>query len=216
MTTAEGVKGRTWARMVGAIGAIGAIGRSGQGGCPSRPSSRVRLARGHRLLDAYMVGAVLYPQGYLTYLYGYKEGRMAFKRTTLPAEPFMTPAVYHILLALGDGERHGYALLRAIAANPDAPNVGPTTLYRALRHMLDDTLVVITDERPDPALDDVRREYYRLTPRGREVALAETERLGRIVTTARAKPLLQGTRPVDAPASGVEGAWRPVPAAGGA
>ncbi len=98
----------------------------------------------------------------------------------------VTPAVYHILLALGDGERHGYALLRAIAANPDAPTVGPTTLYRALRHMLDDTMVVIADERPDPVLDDERRRYYRLTSRGCVVAQAETRRLARLVGYARA------------------------------
>jgi len=150
------------------------------------------------------------------YRHGYQGGRMAFKRKGPPPEPYMTPAVYHILLALGDGERHGYALLRAIAASSDAPPIGPTTLYRSLRHMLDDGLVVVADERPDPALDDERREYYRLTGRGRALALAETERLERIVVAARAKPLLQGARPADAVADGVEGVWRPVVAPGGA
>ncbi len=116
----------------------------------------------------------------------------------------VTPAVYHILLALGDGDRHGYALLRAIAADPDAPDVGPTTLYRALRRMLDDNLVVVADERPDPALDDERRRYYRLTPEGCAVAQAETRRLARLIGYARTALLTPGdgtdTGPGGAPA----------------
>ncbi len=159
---------------------------------------------------------------------------MAYKRPTAPTEPYMTPAVYHILLALGDGERHGYAILRTIAANTDAPSVGPTTLYRSLRHMLADGFVEVADERPDPALDNERREYYRLTARGREVARAETERMGRIVAAAQAKPLLAAPRPwavgmpVDTPADipadiptdtsadVTTRSWRPAGAMGGA
>jgi len=120
---------------------------------------------------------------------------MASKRPTAPAASSMTPAVYHILLALGDGDRHGYALLRTIAANTDAPTVGPTTLYRSLRQMLADGFIEVADERPDPAVDNERRAYYRLTARGREGARTETERIGRIVVAARAKPLLTGPWP---------------------
>ena len=97
---------------------------------------------------------------------------IASKRPTAPAASSMTPAVYHILLALGDGDRHGYAILRTIAADADAPTVGPTTLYRSLRQMLADGFIEVADERPDPALDNERRAYYRLTARGREGARA--------------------------------------------
>ena len=120
---------------------------------------------------------------------------MASKRPTAPAASSKTPAVYHILLALGEGDRRGYAILRTIAADADAPTVGPSTLYRSLRQMLADGFIEVADERPDPAVDNERRAYYRLTARGCEGARMETERLGRIVVAAQAKPLLMGPWP---------------------
>jgi len=74
-----------------------------------------------------------------------------------------------ILQALADGEeRHGYAIMEAVEEHTSGRVIlGPGTLYRAIGHMLDDGLIVQTDRRPDPAREDERRRYYRITPRGR-------------------------------------------------
>ena len=105
----------------------------------------------------------------------------------------LTPAVFHILLALADGERHGYSIMQEIAAHTDGKlRIGPTTLYRSIKHMLIDGLIAEADERPDPALDDERRRYYRLKDFGRLVAAAEMRRLEQTLAVARSRPLLQG------------------------
>lgn len=105
----------------------------------------------------------------------------------------LSPASFHILLALADGERHGYSIMQEIAAQTQGQlRVGPTTLYRSIKHMLGDGLIVEADERPDPTLDDERRRYYRLTTFGRQVAVAETRRLARAVAVAQSSPGLQG------------------------
>lgn len=97
----------------------------------------------------------------------------------------LTPATYHILLALANGERHGYSIMQDIAAQTQGKlRIGPTTLYRSIKHMLEDGLIAESDERPDPALDDERRRYYRLADLGRRVAVAETERLAQALTVA--------------------------------
>lgn len=102
----------------------------------------------------------------------------------------LTPAVFHILLALADGERHGYSIMREVEAYTDGQlKLGATTLYRSIRQMLAAGLIVEADERPDPALDDERRRYYRLSDLGRQVALAEMQRLDRLMAVARAKRL---------------------------
>src|ERR1700676_4339410 len=86
----------------------------------------------------------------------------------------LTPAVFHILLALADGERHGYSIMQEIAANTQGKlRMAPTTLYRSIKNMVHKRLIIETDERPDPELDDERRRYYRLTTFGQQVALAE-------------------------------------------
>lgn len=109
----------------------------------------------------------------------------------------LTPAVFHIMLALADGERHGYSIMQEIAAQTDGKiRIGPTTLYRSIKQMLADGLIVETHERPDPALDDERRRYYRLTGFGQQVALVETQRLEQALRVARSKSLLTGARPV--------------------
>ena len=116
----------------------------------------------------------------------------------------LTPAVFHILLALADGERHGYSIMQEITAQTGGKmRIGPTTLYRSIKQMLLDGLIVETHERPDPALDDERRRYYRLTGFGQRVALAETQRLEQALMVARSKSLLTGARPV-ASGEGVE------------
>ncbi len=98
----------------------------------------------------------------------------------------LTPAVFHIMLALADGERHGYSILREIERYTEGQlKLGPTTLYRSIRQMLAAGYIAEADERPDPALDDERRRYYRLTEKGRRVALAEMARLARLVSLAQ-------------------------------
>src|SRR5487761_2036186 len=90
----------------------------------------------------------------------------------------LTPAAFNILLALADGERHGYSIMQEIAdQTQNKLRIGPTTLYRSIKHMLEDGLISETDERPDPALDDERRRYYRLTDLGQRVAVTEAQRL---------------------------------------
>jgi DNA-binding PadR family transcriptional regulator len=102
----------------------------------------------------------------------------------------LTPAAFQIMLSLADGERHGYSILREVeGATQGEIKLGPTTLYRSIRQMLGAGLIEETEERPDPALDDERRRYYRLTRFGRQVALAETQRLERLVALARGSSL---------------------------
>jgi DNA-binding PadR family transcriptional regulator len=98
----------------------------------------------------------------------------------------------HVLLALADGDKHGYAIIKEVARRTDGDvALGAGTLYALVKRLLVDRLIVETDERPDPALDDERRRYYRLTPFGREVAVAEVKRLESIVLQARAKKLVR-------------------------
>jgi DNA-binding PadR family transcriptional regulator len=98
---------------------------------------------------------------------------------------------FHILLALAPEEKHGYAILQEVAAVTEGEiQLEPGTLYRALHRMLKDGWVVESARRPAADLDDERRRYYRLTPAGRKVAVAEAERLQRLVNVARAHRLL--------------------------
>ncbi len=104
-------------------------------------------------------------------------------------------AVFHILVALADHERHGYGIMQDVAARTEGKmRLSPGTLYGSIKRMLEQGLIQESDERPDPALDDERRRYYRLTPFGRRVAGAETERLSKLVSQALAS-LLPGSRP---------------------
>ena len=105
----------------------------------------------------------------------------------------LSPAVFHILLALATCEMHGYGIMREIAAATDGQmRIGPGTLYRSIRQMLDLGMIEESDERPDPTLDDERRRYYRLTAPGKRVAQAELARLERLVSVGRAKQLEGG------------------------
>jgi DNA-binding PadR family transcriptional regulator len=102
----------------------------------------------------------------------------------------LSPPLLHTLLALADGDKHGYAIIKEIARRTeDGVRLSAGTLYALVRRALADGLIVETDDRPDPALDDERRRYYRLTPLGRSVAAAELARLEDIVAMARAKNL---------------------------
>jgi DNA-binding PadR family transcriptional regulator len=105
----------------------------------------------------------------------------------------LTPAVFYILLALVDGERHGYGIMQEIAARTDGKvRMGPGTLYGSIKRMQDSGLIEESGERPDPALDDERRRYYRLTDFGQRVVKAEAQRLAELVNVARSKRLLYG------------------------
>jgi len=96
-------------------------------------------------------------------------------------------ATFHILLAVADGDRHGYGIIQDVVARTDgALKLGAGTLYRSIQRMLEQGLVVETAQRPAPEDDDERRRYYRITPFGRQVARAETARLQRLLTLARA------------------------------
>src|SRR5207245_6180920 len=96
--------------------------------------------------------------------------------------------VFHILLALVGCDRHGYGIMQEVNGYTDGKlRLGPGTLYRSIKQMLAEGLIIEWDERPDPALDDQRRRYYRLTDFGQRVLKAETERLERILQIARAK-----------------------------
>ncbi len=101
----------------------------------------------------------------------------------------LTPGAYHILLALARGERHGYGIMREVERLSDETmRLGPGTLYRTLKDLLDAGLIAESGERPDPEHDDERRRYYSLTEAGRNAALMETRRLARLVERARETP----------------------------
>ena len=109
----------------------------------------------------------------------------------MSAEP-LTPAVFHILLSLVDGEKHGYGIMQEVSERTEGALVmGPGTLYGTLKRMLDAGLVEESGERPDPGLDDQRRRYYQITRHGRRAAQEEAERLEALVRAARAKALLK-------------------------
>ena len=102
----------------------------------------------------------------------------------------LQPATFHILLALAQEDLHGYAIIQDVEARTNgALRLSPGTLYRSIQRMLEQGLIVETQDRPAPELDDERRRYYRLTPLGRNVAAAEIARLESVVEMARAKKL---------------------------
>ena len=108
----------------------------------------------------------------------------------LPASEF------HILLALADGERHGYAIMQEVDRRSDgAVRLGPGTLYGSIKRMVAAGMIVESGERPVAGRDDERRRYYRITTLGRRIAAAEARRMERLVTVARAKRLLGRPEP---------------------
>jgi DNA-binding PadR family transcriptional regulator len=108
----------------------------------------------------------------------------------------LTPAVFHILLVLLGGERHGYAIMREVeTATGGAFHLGPGTLYRSIRQLLALGLIAAGEERVDPSLNDERRKYYRITARGRLAARAEAERLAQLVRLAGQRALLPAPLP---------------------
>ena len=113
----------------------------------------------------------------------------------------LTPAVLDIMVALGNEELHGYAIMQEVRRRTDGQRrLAPGTLYRSLKQMEQRGWVAQSEERPEPSLDDERRRYYRLTEFGRRVALAEVERLEGLVGAARLKGLIPSPRPSGADA----------------
>jgi len=103
----------------------------------------------------------------------------------------LTPAVFNILLALADSEKHGYGIMLEVEANTKGQVImGPGTLYGSIKRMLKADLIAESDERADPEMDDQRRRYYKLTNLGRRVLSMEAERLASQVMIARAKNVL--------------------------
>jgi DNA-binding PadR family transcriptional regulator len=103
----------------------------------------------------------------------------------------LTPAVFHVLLALAGGELHGYAIMQEVSDHTDGQiKMGPGTLYGTVKRLLEAQLIEESDERPDPHLDDDRRRYYRLTGVGEQVVRAEAQRYADIVKLARGKKLI--------------------------
>jgi len=104
---------------------------------------------------------------------------------------------FHILVSLADRDRHGYAVMQDVLERTDGKlRLSPSSLYSSIRRLLDQDLIEEVAERPDPANDDERRRYYRLTPLGRDVLTAETARLEALVGHAHRK----GVRPPRSPA----------------
>ena len=98
----------------------------------------------------------------------------------------LRPAVFHILLALRDGERHGYALKQEVEGRTNrVVKLGPGTLYETIQRLLERGLIEETARRPPAERDQAQRRYYRITRFGRRVLETEVERLGEIVDYAR-------------------------------
>jgi DNA-binding PadR family transcriptional regulator len=99
----------------------------------------------------------------------------------------MAPDTFQILVSLADHERHGYSVMHDIAERTNgAVRLSPSSLYAAIKRLLEQGLIEELAERPDPAHDDERRRYYRLTKPGRQVAMAEARRLEQVLADARA------------------------------
>lgn len=104
----------------------------------------------------------------------------------------LTPAVFHILMALAEGEKHGYAIMQEIATLTSGQvRMGPGTLYGTLKRMIDSHLIVESAQRTDVAINDERRRYYQITPFGERVARAEAKRLEALVHSTPMQRLLR-------------------------
>ncbi|HXI29714.1 MAG TPA: PadR family transcriptional regulator [Vicinamibacterales bacterium] len=105
----------------------------------------------------------------------------------------LPPATFHILLALADEDRHGYAIIQDVEARTAGElTLSAGTLYRSIQRMLEQGLLIETRDRPAPEHDDERRRYYRITTFGKAVAKAEARRLTQLVRMARAAGFATG------------------------
>src|SRR6201982_4131938 len=104
----------------------------------------------------------------------------------------MTPAMFHVLIALADGEKHGYAILKEVARRTEGQvRLSAGTLYGIIKRLNAEDWIVESPKRPVAGLDDERRRYYRLTEQGRRVAMNEARRLEELVARARNKNLFR-------------------------
>jgi len=113
---------------------------------------------------------------------------MAYTTSDVDALLPLPPATFHILLAVADGDRHGYAIIQDIAARTDGElQMSAGTLYRSIQRMQEQGLIVESRKRPHPDEDDERRRYYQITAFGSAVARAEAGRLAQLLKLARAR-----------------------------
>jgi DNA-binding PadR family transcriptional regulator len=118
---------------------------------------------------------------------------MAHSRAEVDALLPLPLATFHILIALAQEDRHGYAVMREVSERTGGDlRLSAGTLYRSIQRMLEQGLITETRERPAPELDDERRRYYRITPFGAAVARAETQRMANLVRMARVEGLSPG------------------------
>jgi len=104
----------------------------------------------------------------------------------------LTPALFQVLLALSDGDKHGYAILKEVETQTGGDvRMGTGTLYGIIKRLLADGMIVESRHRPAASEDDARRRYYRLTPYGRQTATAEAERMEKVLVAARGKRLVK-------------------------
>jgi DNA-binding PadR family transcriptional regulator len=115
-------------------------------------------------------------------------------KKAVPPEDFLPlkPHWFHVLLSLADAEQHGYGIMREVLDRTGGKvRLWPATLYGTLKRLIDEDLIEESAARPAPELDDARRRYYRLTPFGRRVLAAESERLQDLVRVIRSKRALR-------------------------
>ena len=116
------------------------------------------------------------------------------KKEETPQAP-LTPALFNVLLALVDGEKHGYAILMEVAEQTQGEvQLSTGTLYGIIKRLLMEGLIIESRTRPAAERDDPRRRYYRVTDAGREVAAAEAVRMEKLLARARAKRLIKAWR----------------------
>jgi len=108
----------------------------------------------------------------------------------------VTPAMFNVLLALADGEKHGYAILKEVTEQTQGEvRLSTGTLYGIIKRLLAEGLIAESRTRPAAEMDDSRRRYYRVTQTGRELAAAEAVRMEKLIARARAKRLIKVFRP---------------------
>ncbi|MBL9136354.1 MAG: helix-turn-helix transcriptional regulator [Verrucomicrobiales bacterium] len=122
---------------------------------------------------------------------------MSRRATNPPSAPPLTPAVFHVLLALAHGEQHGYAIMQGVRESTQgAIKMGPGTLYGTIKRLLAAGWIEECESRLDPEVDDERRRYYRLSGQGRRALEAEARRYEAIVRATRSRGILPGTAAV--------------------
>lgn len=109
----------------------------------------------------------------------------------MPARPTLSRDTFHILVALADRDRHGYSIMQDVAERTQGQvKLSPSTLYSAIKRLLETGWIQELEERPDPQHDDERRRYYRLTQSGRDAAAEEASRLEELLADARSSGLV--------------------------